>query len=59
VAQRAETCGRPERRGRQPAAEWALTRTLGGGGPIYALAPTDTATVPVHAVLWLDDESAT
>ena len=32
---------------------------LGGGGPIYALAPTDTATVPVRAVLWLNDESAT
>ncbi len=30
-----------------------------GGGPIVALAPTRTATVPVRAVLRLDDESAT
>jgi len=36
-----------------------LARTpLGGGGPICALTTTDQATVPVTAVLWLDDESA-
>ena len=34
------------------------TPVLGGGGPICALAPTDSATVPVRAVLWLDDEHA-
>ena len=31
----------------------------GGLGPIVALAPTGTETVPVRSVLWLDDESAT
>jgi hypothetical protein len=30
-----------------------------GGGPIYALAPTESVSVPIHAVLWLDDEHAT
>jgi hypothetical protein len=33
-------------------------RLLGGGGPIYAIATTESVTVPVDAVLWLDDESA-
>jgi hypothetical protein len=34
------------------------TPVLGGGGPIYALATTDPVTIPVDAVLWLDEESA-
>ena len=33
-------------------------RLLGYGGPIYALATTELVTVPIDAVLWLDDESA-
>ena len=33
-------------------------RVLCGAGPIYALATTESVTVPVDAVLWLDDESA-
>jgi len=36
----------------------ALTCTFsGGGGPIYAIATTESVTVPVDAVLWLDNES--
>jgi hypothetical protein len=30
---------------------------FGGGGLILALATTESATVPISAVLWLDDES--